>query len=116
MATFSVAVTRIGYSTKDFEVEAETQEEANEKALEEAGNYEFSEKESDYALADELNREDRLAALLREIHDDIGRRVDEDAEDSPEIGSPFADLDNCDIMLRIRKELRVASDLPEAEG
>lgn len=105
MPIFNVAVTRIGYATKDFEVEADTQEEANEKALEAAGNHEFNEKESDYALADELNREDRLAALLREIHDEIGRRVDEDAENDFQMANPFADLDNCDIMLRIRKEL-----------
>lgn len=107
MPTFNVAVTRIGYATKNFEVEADTQEEANEKALEEAGNHEFSEKESDYALADELSREDRLAALLREIHDDVGQRVAEDARDYPDIASPFSDLSNGDVMLRIRKELKM---------
>mgnify|MGYP000299390291 CR=1 FL=1 len=105
MPTFNVNICRIGYSTKDIEVEADTQEEANEKALEAAGNHEFNEKESDYALADELTREDRLDTLLREIHNEIGRRVDEDADNNPKMASPFADLDNCDIMLRIRKEL-----------
>lgn len=105
METFKVEVLRIGYATKEIEVEAETQEEADEKALEEAGNHEFSEKTSEYELAYGLSREDRLATLLREIHNEIGRRVDEDADNNPDIASPFADLDNCDIMRRIRKEL-----------
>jgi len=90
MPTFKVAVTRIGYATKDFEVEAETQEEANEKALEEAGNYEFNEKESDYALADELSREDRLAALLNDV-----RNACELAAASPRKGPLKATTDGC---------------------
>ena len=105
MPTFNVNICRIGYSTKDIEVEASTQEEANIKALDQAGNHCFDEQTADYELADEPNREDRLRNLLREIHDEIGRRVDEDADNNPKMASPFADLDNCDIMLRIRKEL-----------
>lgn len=106
MEKFKVEVLRIGYATKEIEVEAETQEEANEKALDDAGNYEFSEKQAEYELAYAPSREERLAALLLEIHNEIGGRVDDDAQDIPGTSSPFADLDNCDVMRRIRKELK----------
>lgn len=52
MPKFTIPVTRIGYGYRDIEVEAQSQEEANEKALNEAGNYEFSERESDYIVQD----------------------------------------------------------------
>lgn len=108
MPTFSVEVTRIGYATKEIEVNADTQEEANAKALDEAGNHTFDEQASDYELTNEPNREDTLRGLLREIHDEIGRRADEDAHLDPEMASPFSELDNSDIMLRIRKVIHGA--------
>lgn len=52
MPKFTIPVTRIGYGYRDIEVEAESQEEAENKALDEAGNYKFSEKESDYIIQD----------------------------------------------------------------
>lgn len=48
--TFKVPVRRIGYSFKTIEVEAHSEEEAEEIALEEAGSYEFSESSSEYEI------------------------------------------------------------------
>lgn len=103
MQTFTVEVTRIGYATKEIEVDAETQEEANQKALNEAGNYVFDEQTSDYELTNEPNREDNFRNLLKEIHDEIGRLSDESSELNE--ASEFPNLENSDIMLRIRKAL-----------
>lgn len=41
MKKFKVSVIRIAYSCKEIEVEAESQEAANEIALDDAGNYDF---------------------------------------------------------------------------
>ena len=49
---FTVPVVRIGYAVRDIEVEATTQEEANEKALDCAGGHDFNEHTSDYKLGD----------------------------------------------------------------
>ena len=48
MKKFIVNIVRTSYSFKDIEVEAENEEQAKEKALEKAGDYEFSEKSADY--------------------------------------------------------------------
>ena len=45
---YTVSVTRIGYAHLDIEVEASSPEEAEQKALDEAGNHLFSEHSSDY--------------------------------------------------------------------
>ncbi len=52
MATqkFKVSVVRIGYSIREIEVEADSQEQAKEVALDEAGGYEFSEHASEYEV------------------------------------------------------------------
>lgn len=47
---FEVPVVRIGYGFKTIKVRATSQEEANQIALDEAGNEEFSEKSSEYKL------------------------------------------------------------------
>lgn len=47
---FEIPVTRIGYSYKTITVEANSQKEAEEIALDTAGDEEFSERESDYVL------------------------------------------------------------------
>jgi DNA phosphorothioation-dependent restriction protein DptG len=65
MSTFKVDILRTGYSIKSIEVDAETKEEANEKALKQAGNHEFSEDNSEYTLADAASSDDRLRDLLR---------------------------------------------------
>jgi hypothetical protein len=51
MAKFQIPVCRISYGFKTIEVEADTLEQAQEQALEDACNLEFSEKEADYQLA-----------------------------------------------------------------
>lgn len=45
---YSVNITRIGYSSRRFEVEADSELEAQEKAMNMAGDYEFSEGDADY--------------------------------------------------------------------
>lgn len=45
---FEVEVVRIAYGFKTIKVTAQSPEEAKRKALEQAGNYEFSEKTSEY--------------------------------------------------------------------
>ena len=52
MKTFSVEIERISYASSTFEVEAENEDEAIEKALIEAGNYSFSEYNADYEVGD----------------------------------------------------------------
>jgi hypothetical protein len=48
MKKFTVKVCRISYGFNDIEVDAETPEQAEELALENAGDYLFSEKSSEY--------------------------------------------------------------------
>jgi hypothetical protein len=50
--SFTIPVTRIGYAYKNMEVEANSLEEAEGIALDNAGDEEFSERESDYILPD----------------------------------------------------------------
>lgn len=52
MRQWNVPVTRIGYAHHLIAVSARTEEEAIEKALDEAGNEEFSEKSSEYEAPD----------------------------------------------------------------
>lgn len=54
MEKFKVPVVRIGYGFTTIEVEAKNQEEANEKALDQAGDHEYSEKTSEYQLENEV--------------------------------------------------------------
>lgn len=48
MKTYKIPIRRIGYSFKTIEVQAKTEGEAIDKALESAGNYEYSESSSEY--------------------------------------------------------------------
>lgn len=50
MKKFKVSVVRISYAVREIEIEAESEEAAKELALDEAGNYEFSEHNSDYEV------------------------------------------------------------------
>jgi hypothetical protein len=75
MSTFVVGVTRIGYGYRDFEIEAETSEEAREKALDIAGNFEFNEKTSDYEISGVIPKTDEpvtndIAQLTDALIDD----------------------------------------------
>jgi propanediol dehydratase large subunit len=47
---FSIPVIRSGFACRNIEVEATSQEEAENLALDEAGNYEFSEHTSEYDI------------------------------------------------------------------
>ena len=49
---FDVEVVRVGYGFKTIRVRAISQEEANNLALDKAGDHEFSEKSSDYKIAE----------------------------------------------------------------
>jgi hypothetical protein len=51
MAKFQIPICRISYGFNTIEVEAESLEQAQELALEEAPNVEFSEKDAEYDLA-----------------------------------------------------------------
>ncbi len=65
MPKFTVSVCRIGYSIKEIEVEADTQEEANSKALDHAPNEVFdSEHASDYRLEDDVKDSNRVLIHL----------------------------------------------------
>lgn len=50
MAIYEVQVSRIGYGFSTLRVQAESQAEAEEKAIDEAGDVLFSEKDSDYEV------------------------------------------------------------------
>lgn len=50
MEKFIIPVVRIGYGFANIEVDANSQEEAEEKALDIAGDHEFTEKSSDYEI------------------------------------------------------------------
>ncbi len=50
MNKYIVSVTRISYSHKDISVEANSREEAKDKAIETAGNLNFPEHQADYDI------------------------------------------------------------------
>jgi hypothetical protein len=50
MPKFEVQVFRTSYSSRMIEVEANNEEEAKKNALEEAGDYEFSEHDAEYTV------------------------------------------------------------------
>jgi uncharacterized membrane protein len=49
-SNFCVEITRIGYGSKTFEISDVTAEDAERIALEQAGNHEFTEKNSEYEV------------------------------------------------------------------
>jgi hypothetical protein len=50
MPKFIVSMRRTGYAFRDIEVEAGDYNEAREKAYDEAGDYDYSEKDADYKV------------------------------------------------------------------
>jgi len=52
MKSYDIGVCRAGYGWGTFRVQADTEEEAREKALVKAGDTVFSEKDSDYFITD----------------------------------------------------------------
>ena len=69
--TFTIPVVRVGYACRDIEVVAETLEEAEELALEEAGNESFSEHTSDYFVEDENPNEKVIVYLSPDYSNDL---------------------------------------------
>lgn len=67
---FHVKINRIGYASKTIEVYADSQERANELALDEAGDHEYNEHTSDYELDDAPSQE---ATMLEKIYHEIDR-------------------------------------------
>jgi len=70
-ATFTISVCRTGYGFRDIDVEANSEEEASEKALELAGDHEYSEKESEYSV-DGFKTDDQLHNLQDEVRSVFG--------------------------------------------
>ncbi len=70
---FIVPVVRIGHGFAKIEVEANSQEEANELALDEAGSYEFSEVFSDYEIEGEVSI--KTSGELDSILDTIRQQI-----------------------------------------
>lgn len=64
---FTVPVLRISYQFHDIEVEASTQDEANNAALDQAGNHLFEEKNVEYVLADAPSRSDVIGQAAMEL-------------------------------------------------
>jgi len=87
---FTVPVLRISYQFADIDVEADTQEAADSKALDEAGNHLYSEKNVEYALADSDSEESRLRKALIRLRDGCER-----AAASPTKGPFKATADGC---------------------
>lgn len=51
MSKFKIEVCRIGYSFRNIEVKADSLEEAQQKALDEAGDYLYNEASSEYKIS-----------------------------------------------------------------
>lgn len=62
---FDIEIVRTGIGFRTIRVKAKNQKEAEEKALEEAGDHEFSEKDAEYDVADSSNK--KLEAIYHEI-------------------------------------------------
>ena len=74
---FHIPVSRIGYSFASIAVESDTIEEAELKALDEAGNHEFSEKSAEYELTDKhLGDKDETLDLLRRFYDVVSAAIE----------------------------------------
>ncbi|MCA6367549.1 MAG: hypothetical protein IM618_10940 [Cytophagales bacterium] len=48
---FTIKVMRTSYAFRDIKVQAKTQKEAEELALDEAGDHDYSERDADYSIA-----------------------------------------------------------------
>lgn len=66
---FTIPVVRIGYGFANIDVEAHTENKAEQLALDEAGNYEFSEKNADYELEDKGNSKFSQKDLIKIYHE-----------------------------------------------
>ena len=64
---FTVQVCRISYQFADIEADAPTQEEADKKALDEAGSHLYEEKNVEYALADSPSKAEAIGQAAIEL-------------------------------------------------
>jgi hypothetical protein len=64
---YQIVICRVGYGFATIPVLAESQEEAEDLALDEAGNHEYSEKTSEYSLADGHDSSESALDSLSEI-------------------------------------------------
>lgn len=62
--TFFVPVVRTGYGFATIEVKAKDQKEANEKALDQAGDHEYSEKTADYTLENATDQKKKIVVYV----------------------------------------------------
>lgn len=68
MATFHIDVTRIGYAKATLSIEASTLGEAQELALDQAGNHLYNEHDAEYMLSDRITpQEAKIQALENEL-------------------------------------------------
>ncbi len=95
MKTFNVEVVRTGIGFRTIEVEANNQKEANEKALDEAGDHEFSEKSSEYAI---MNAPDKKLCVVLLSVDVFERKMAENIENQT-----FKTLDEIQKTVRTHK-------------
>lgn len=58
MKKYRVNVNRIGYANKIFEISAQNKNEAKARALDDAGNFEFSEHNAEYEIEDIIELEE----------------------------------------------------------
>lgn len=79
MTQFDIDVTRYGVSQRIITVEAETMEEAEQLALDEAGNHEFSEHSSEYTVTDGANSDEACDAR-QQLVDKVLEEIKSDAE------------------------------------
>jgi hypothetical protein len=71
MPKFTIKVNRIGYASKDFIIEADTEEQAEDIAIDEAGGESFSEHSSDYEIEGEnLDHTRELISALKSVIED----------------------------------------------
>jgi hypothetical protein len=76
MNKYKVPILRISYGFKDIFVFANDEKEAIEKAIDEAGNYEFSERSSEYELdMDPVLIEDEFQISIKELDSLLSKKI-----------------------------------------
>lgn len=59
MPKFKATVCRTSYSFREIEVQAKDEAEAKEKILDEAGDYDYSEKDADYSIESTIEESEK---------------------------------------------------------
>lgn len=82
MSIFKIEVSRVGYACLTLDIEAKTQAEAEDKAMEEAGDHIFSEHSSEYSLTNGTQDDERIAvetAAEQALVDKVIEQIKSDA-------------------------------------